>query len=162
MARVVRRTPHREIPLALKVSFFANLARVASGGVLAAVLAGCGTAQPQAGPAAPLGQDVAKGSMGNIYWSRARLNLAYPSKSYVYATLTYWAPNGYLTAPHSCKRKGTFAAVPHRRSGNPHGYMNVVYWFKATAPGPNTCALTAILKNTGSPPLSTIELAVAR
>jgi hypothetical protein len=136
-------------------------ARIVATAVFGLLLASCNAPQSQSVPASIV-RDARVASMGNIYWSRPSLRLAYPSKSYVYATLTYWAPNGYFTARHYCKRKGEFSATPHRRSGNSHGYMNVVYWFKATTRGPNTCALTAVLNNTGSPPLSTIELLVKR
>ncbi len=95
--------------------------------------------------------------MGNIYWNKPRLRLVYPSKSYAKATLTYWAPNGYSTEPY-CKRGGSFSATTHHQGGNPKGYMHVVYWFKAKTAGPDDCAFTATLDNTGSPPISILKL----
>lgn len=138
------------------------LGRTFSVGVACTILVSCGGgSQPQAvAPDAAI-SNVRNESYGNIFWNKGELHVSFPSKSYAYATLTYWAPNGYFAAPHDCKREGSFSAIPqHHRTGNPHGYMHVVYAFKATSPGPNTCGFTVILSDTGSPPIASIRVIV--
>jgi hypothetical protein len=78
------------------------------------------------------------------------------------ALLTYWAPNGYFTEPVYCKNGGKISATAHRKYGNPSAYMHVVFWFKALSAGPDECGFTAVLNNTGSPPIAVIELHIDR
>lgn len=127
----------------------------------AAMLAGCGGSQPSTPVvgSAPL-QRVLGASMGNIYWNKAHLFLKYPPYFRKKAVLTYWAPNGYYAEPPYCKREGTFSATAGRQSGNPKGYMHVVYWFEAKSAGPNDCAFTAVLNGTGSPPIAVLKLRI--
>jgi hypothetical protein len=122
-------------------------------------MAGCGGAS-SAGPPGAMQQptSVSKAYNGNIYWSKARLRLPYPPSSPGKATLTYFGPDGYYTYPVYCKNGGKISATPHRKFGNPKAYLHVVYWFKAQTPGPDDCSFTAVLNNTGSPPIAIIKL----
>ncbi len=95
---------------------------------------------------------------GNIYWRPIQLDLSYRAKSRAESVLTYWGPNGYYTEPPFCKKGATFSATAHRRYGNPSTYMHVVYRFKALSPGPDDCTFTAVLNNTGSPPIAILRL----
>jgi len=95
---------------------------------------------------------------GNIYWNKKRLRLPYPPKGHVEAVLSYWAPDGYFTEPNYCRNGGTFSATVHRTWGNPKAYMHAAYWFTAESAGPDRCAFTAVLNNTGSPPIAIIKL----
>jgi hypothetical protein len=133
------------------------------------MLAGCGggawqVESPGAIPPNARGalQPTGAATTGNIFWNKHRLDLPYPTKPRAKATLTYWAPNGYFTYPVSCKRNGRISATPHHKSGNPSGYMHVVYWFKAQTPGPDDCQFTAVLSGTGSPPIAVIQLRIDR
>ena len=125
----------------------------------AGFLTACGASQTPvaASNAAPLSHDTT----GTIYWSKQRLHLKYPSASHGQAVLTYWAPNGYFTYGPTCDHGSQVRITTHRHWGNPSAYMHVVYWFKALNAGPDDCYFTAILNNTGSPPLSTITLQIA-
>lgn len=130
--------------------------------VLAAALCGCG-ASPASVPAganavidAP--HRVGASSSGNIYRNKRRVRLRYASQTHGSAILTYWGPNGYYTTPMTCKRGGRVVATTHHRSGNPSGYVNVVYWFKARSKGPDHCGFSAVLDGTGSPPIAPISI----
>ncbi len=122
----------------------------------AAILAGCGGSHstPAGASIVPASRD----SFGNIYWNKRRLNLRYPPASHAKAVLTYWAPNGYYTVGPACKHGGMVSATAHGSWGDPSGYMHVNYWFKARSAGPDKCGFSAILENTGSPPIAPIEL----
>jgi hypothetical protein len=141
----------------MKTSSILRFALCVCAGVL--VLAGCSGTQTAQTPNAAIPSHAAPqlGS-GNIFWNKAALHVAYPSKSHRKAVLTYWAPDGYYTLPVSCKNGGRISATPHQKSGDPSGYMHVVYWFKAKTPGPDSCSFTAVLNNTGSPPIAIIDL----
>ncbi len=132
---------------------------------VAIIATACGTVQTQAGAPQTLPEAAAarrpaagSGSTGNIYWNKGALHLRYPAKYHAKATLSYWAPNGYFTLPISCRHSGKIDASRHRLSGNPSGYMNAVYWFSAKSAGPDDCSFTAVLNNTGSPPIATLTL----
>jgi hypothetical protein len=122
----------------------------------AALLAGCGGSQ--AAPSTTGVGAASRDSFGNIYWNKHRVDLHSPPATHATATLTYWAPDGYETVGPSCKHGGTIAATTHRSWGDPSGYMHVVYWFKAKTAGPDACGFSAILQNTGSPPIAPIKL----
>jgi hypothetical protein len=131
----------------------------------AVILVGCGSSPPSLGssgnPASGAGQlPPATSGCCNIFWNKPRLRLPYPTKSHAQAVLSYWAPNGYFTYPVDCKKGGRISVSTHRKWGNPKGYMHVLYWFEAQSPGPDRCGFTAVLSNTGSPPIATIKLRV--
>jgi hypothetical protein len=122
---------------------------------LTAILAACKATQapggtPGAMPAARTG--------ANIFWNKPLLRLRYPGKSPAKAILSYYGPDGYYTELICCKQGGKFSATAHRHWGNPSGYLHVVYWFKALTDGPDRCAFSAVLNNTGSPPIAIIQL----
>jgi hypothetical protein len=129
--------------------------------ILVAVLAGCAGAQsPSGSTPAPFVQH--KYSSGNIFWNKAGVRLRYGATHPAKAVLTYWGPDGYYTAPLYC-RGDTQISVKHGRShGNPAGYLHVAYVFRALSHGPDQCQFTAILNNTGSPPIATINLRIER
>ncbi|MGA8326081.1 MAG: hypothetical protein WB757_08375 [Candidatus Cybelea sp.] len=129
--------------------------------ILTAVLVGCAGAQSPIGSArAPSAQQ--RYSSGNIFWNKAGVRLRYGAAHPAKALLTFWGPNGYFTAPLYCK-SGTQISVKHTRArGNPSGYLQVTYFFRALGQGPDECEFTAILNNTGSPPIATINLHVER
>jgi hypothetical protein len=135
---------------------------VLSVGAAIAIVSGCGGSQ--AGMTGATTPDVSArhDSTGNIYWNKKRLNLPYPTKPAQKATLTFWAPNGYFTVPVYCKTSGRISAKHGRPFGNPYGYMQVVYNFKALTAGPNECGFSAVLSGTGSPPIAVIKLNVER
>jgi hypothetical protein len=120
------------------------------------IIAGCGA--PAARVAVPGVAPQSSRAPGNIYWNKRRLNLQYPTVSHGQAILTYWGADGYYTEPHYCQGNGRFSATPHRHYGNPSKYVHVVYWFRALSPGPDDCAFTAVLNNTGSPPIAIIKV----
>jgi hypothetical protein len=122
-----------------------------------AMLDSCGAPHGQLATPSTMSQSSRQAN-GNIYWSRNRLRLPYPSRSHGRAILTYFGPDGYFTYPVFCKRGGSVSATPHRTFGNPSSYLHVVYWFKAQTPGPDDCAYTAVLNNTGSPPIAIVKL----
>jgi hypothetical protein len=127
-----------------------------------AIVSGCGGSQPATTGATTPDVSARRDSTGNIYWNKKKLNLPYPTKSAQKATLTYWAPDGYFTMPIYCKASGQISAKPGHPYGNPSGYMHVVYGFKALTAGPNQCGFSAVLGNTGSPPIAVIKLHVER
>ena len=123
-----------------------------------AIVSGCGGSQGATTGAAPPDASARRDSTGNIYWNKGKLNLPYPAKRTDRATLTYWGPNGYFTEPISCKTQGQISFKHGHPSGNPSGYMHVVYRFKAQTAGPNECGFSAVLNGTGSPPIAVIQL----
>jgi hypothetical protein len=122
------------------------------------MIAGCGS--PAARVVVPGLAPQSLRAPGNIYWNKRRLNLPYPAMSHGQAILTYWGPDGYYTEPHFCKGNGRFSATAHRHYGNQSKYVHVVYWFKALSPGPDDCAFTAVLNNTGSPPIAIVKMRI--
>jgi hypothetical protein len=127
-----------------------------------AIVSGCGGSQPAVTSATTPDVSAPRDSTGNIYWNKKRLNLAYPAKRAGRATLTYWAPDGYYTAPVYCKTSGHISVKHGHPFGDPSGYMQVVYRFKALTAGPNDCGFSAVLSGTGSPPIAVIKLHVER
>lgn len=120
-----------------------------------ALLAGCaGAPSPYTlGSAFPA-------STVNIYWNKASLHVKYAPGVHGQAILSYWGPNGYYTDPPTCKNGGKISATARRTWGNRSKYLHVLYWFKARSKGPDYCTFTAILDNTGSPPIATIEVRI--
>jgi hypothetical protein len=127
-----------------------------------ASVSGCGGSQPAMTAATTPDASARRDSTGNIYWNKKKLNLPYPTKPADKATLTYWAPNGYYTVPVSCKSIGGISTKHGHPFGNPSGYMQVVYSFKALSAGPNECGFSAVLSGTGSPPIAVIKLHIER
>jgi len=119
-----------------------------------ALLPGCSGASLNAEPGV-----VAATAPGNIYWSKASLRLK-DNGGHGEAILSYWGPDGYYTEPLYCKNGGRISATIHGRSGKKTGYVHVVYWFKALTHGPDQCGFSAVLNNTGSPPIAVIELRI--
>ncbi|MGA7356192.1 MAG: hypothetical protein WA431_09930 [Candidatus Cybelea sp.] len=129
--------------------------------ILTAVLVGCTGAQSPIGSApAPSAQQ--QYSSGNIFWNKASVRLRYGEIRPAKAVLTYWGPDGYYTAPLYCQRGTQISAKHGRDHGNPSGYLHVTYFFRALSRGQDECQFTAILNNTGSPPIATISLHVGR
>jgi hypothetical protein len=129
--------------------------------VASAILAACGTTSSPLG--APAGGQVAQSApathgTGNIYWNKRRLHLNYDRGHWESAVLSYWAVDGYFLEPPYCKHGGQFLANPGHSWGNPQKYMHVLFKIRASSPGPDECALTAVLNNTGSPPTATLKL----
>jgi hypothetical protein len=94
---------------------------------------------------------------GNIRWNKATVHI-YKSKSAPSATLTFWAKDGYFTYPNSCQNGGKFVATPGSVTGNPNRYDRVKYSFVAKTGKPDQCTFTAVLNNTGSPPIATLTV----
>jgi hypothetical protein len=95
---------------------------------------------------------------GNITWNKSAVRLRYPSTKHARAELSYFGPDGYYTLPVYCKNGGEIATTPHRQWGNPKKYLHVEYWFQAQSAGPDDCSFTAILNNTGSPPIAILKI----
>ncbi|HEY2473670.1 MAG TPA: hypothetical protein VGI19_02605 [Candidatus Cybelea sp.] len=129
----------------------------------AAALTACGGSQPTA-PAVPASANAAvKPSYnGNIYWNKHGVQLRYQSNSHGRAELSYFGPDGYYTEPIYCKHGGQISATTHRQWGNPKEYLHVEYWFQAQSSGPDVCSFTAILNNTGSPPIAILNLHIRK
>lgn len=132
----------------------------ALGMIAATLLAGCSMASsPFTSPTMTRSVSRALPSShghGNIFWNKTRLSL--PTKGHAEAVLSYWAVDGYFTEPNYCRYGGQFSAKVHRSWGNPKKYMHVLYWFKAKTRGADQCDFTAVLNNTGSPPIAIIQL----
>jgi hypothetical protein len=121
---------------------------------VSALLPGCGSASLKAGPSV-----IEATAPGNIYWNKAALRLK-PDGARGQAILSYWGPDGYYTEPLYCKNGGRISATTHGRSGKKTGYVHVVYWFKALTHARDECGLSAVLYNTGSPPIAVITLRI--
>jgi hypothetical protein len=127
--------------------------------ILAAALAGCAVAQsPIGSTSAPSTQQ--RYSSGNIFWNKASVRLRDGAMHPARAVLTYWGPDGYFTYPLYCKHGALISADHGRSRGNPSGYLHVTYSFRARSQGPDECHFTAVLNNTGSPPIAIINLHV--
>lgn len=133
----------------------------------AAVLTACNATQPANPSVAHASEAAARYSRakptynGNIYWNKKGVHLRYPSISHARAELSYFGPDGYYTLPVYCKNGGQISATTHRQWGNPKNYLHVEYWFQAQSAGPDDCSFTAILSNTGSPPIAILKIHVA-
>jgi hypothetical protein len=119
-----------------------------------ALLLGCGSASLKAEPSV-----TAATAPGNIYWNKTGLRLKADGARGV-AILSYWGPDGYYTEPVYCKNGGRISATTHGHSGKRTGYVHVVYWFKALTHSPDECGFSAVLYNTGSPPIAVINLRI--
>jgi hypothetical protein len=119
-----------------------------------ALLPACGSAGLNAEPGV-----IAATGPGNIYWNKPALRLkADGARSE--AILTYWGPDGYYTEPVYCKNGGQISATTHGQRGKRTGYVHVIYWFKALTHKPDQCGFSAVLNNTGSPPIAVIDLRI--
>ena len=130
-------------------------------GSCAALLSACAggvASSPQTG-AAP-GAAMRPASTGNIYWSKGKLHLAYPPHGKKSTVLNFWGPDGYSLQPLSCQNNSKIAITHGKVQGDPSGDEHVVYTFRAKSAGPDTCALDAVLDNTGSPPIAILHLVV--
>jgi hypothetical protein len=96
---------------------------------------------------------------GNIRWNKSSVHV-YKSKRSASATLAFWARDGYFTYPIACQNGGNIVATPGTVHGNPKRYDYVKYTFVAKTAKADTCGFTAVLNNTGSPPLTTLTLYV--
>jgi hypothetical protein len=126
-----------------------------------ALLAAC--AASQSSPAVPQGTlsnqsgiARASGSCCNIFWNKKRLNLHYGGSEK--AELTYWGVNGYYLYPVQCDNGGQITVTQGRTWGDPSQYEHTKFLFSTISPGPDRCSLTAVLNNTGSPPIAVIKL----
>ncbi len=119
-----------------------------------ALLPGCGSTSLKAEPGV-----IAASAPGNIYWNKAGLRLK-ANGAHGEAILTYWGPDGYYTQPLYCKNGGSISATTHGHRGKRTGYVHVVYWFKALTHTPDQCGFSAVLNNTGSPPIAVIKLRI--
>jgi hypothetical protein len=118
------------------------------------LLGGCGNASLKAEPGL-----IAATAPGNIYWNKPALRLK-ADGAHAQAILTYWGPDGYYTDPVYCKNGGSISATTHGHRGKRTGYVHVVYWFKALSHNPDQCGFSAVLNNTGSPPIAVIKLRI--
>ncbi|MGA2760797.1 MAG: hypothetical protein ABSF08_10815 [Candidatus Cybelea sp.] len=118
-----------------------------------ALFPGCGGTALKAEPG------VAASAPGNIYWNKPDLRLK-GDGARGEAILTYWAPDGYYTEPVYCQNGGRISATTHGHRGKRTGYVHVVYWFKALTYKPDRCGFSAVLNNTGSPPIAVIKLRI--
>ena len=133
--------------------------QIASATVALLAITACASAPisnvpPAANVSAPA---VQTNDYGNIRWNKTSLHV-FKSRGYATATLAFWAKDGYFTYPLSCQNGGKIEATPGKVNGNPNRYDHVQYTFVAKTAKADTCELTAVLNNTGSPPLTTIEL----
>jgi hypothetical protein len=119
-----------------------------------ALLSGCGGASLKTEPGV-----VAASAPGNIYWNKPALRLK-ADGARGEAVLSYWGPDGYYTEPLYCKNGGQISATTHGHRGKRTGYVHVVYWFKALSHNPDECGFSAVLNNTGSPPIAVIKLRI--
>ncbi|MGC9993448.1 MAG: hypothetical protein ABSD52_13785 [Candidatus Cybelea sp.] len=119
-----------------------------------ALLPGCGNASPKVEPGV-----IAARAPGNIYWNKPALRLK-GDGARRQAILSYWGPDGYYTEPVYCKNGGRISATTHGHSGKRTGYVHIVYWFKALTHNHDQCGFSAVLNNTGSPPIAVIELRI--
>jgi hypothetical protein len=94
---------------------------------------------------------------GNIRWNKDAIHV-YESKGQKNAVLTFWARDGYFVTPIHCQNGGTFDATAGKTHGNPNRYDHTRYEFTAVSKKPDTCTFTAILANTGSPPIATLTV----
>ncbi|MFY9709655.1 MAG: hypothetical protein WA668_12250 [Candidatus Cybelea sp.] len=128
----------------------------------AAASTACSASQPANPPAAQSDvgtvQRAKLNYSGNITWNKNAVRLRYPSTKHARAELSYFGPDGYYTLPVYCKNAGEIATTPHRQWGNPKKYVHVEYWFQAQSAGPDDCSFTAILNNTGSPPIAILKI----
>jgi hypothetical protein len=93
---------------------------------------------------------------GNIRWNKSTIHV-YKSKAST-ATLTFWARDGYFTYPMTCQNGSKVTATPGTVHGNPNRYDHVKFSFVVKTAKADQCYYTAVLNNTGSPPLTTIEI----
>ena len=119
-----------------------------------ALLSGCGGDSFRAGPGV-----IGATAPGNIYWNKPALRLK-ADGTHGRAILSYWGPDGYYTEPVYCKNGGQISATTHGQRGKQTGYVHVVYWFKALTHKPDDCGFSAVLNNTGSPPIAVIDLRI--
>jgi hypothetical protein len=129
----------------------------ASATLALAALAACGS--PATVPGSPSGAPAAvrTNDYGNIRWNKAAVHV-YKSKIGTTALLTFWAKDGYFTYPISCPNGGKFVATPGTVTGNPNRYYRVKYSFVAKTGKPDQCTFTAVLNNTGSPPIARLTV----
>ncbi len=130
-----------------------------------ATLAACASSQPA--PNLPSGASSglqrvspASGSCCDIFWNKKRLNLRYGSKPTMDAVLRYWAPNGYYLTQIYCQNGSQITATPGRTWGDPSGYKRVKYSFTTHSSGPDRCGVTAVLNDTGSPPVAVLKIRI--
>lgn len=76
------------------------------------------------------------------------------------AVLTYWAPNGYYLTPLYCANGSQITDTAGRPKGSPSGYERVKYSFTTQSRGPDSCAIDAVLNNTGSPPIAILKIRI--
>jgi hypothetical protein len=106
---------------------------------------------------AVLAPEIRTDDYGNIRWNKATIHV-YKSKGADTALLTFWAKDGYFTYPISCKSGGQLVATPGTVKGNPNRYDRVKYSFVAKTGKPDQCTFTAVLDNTGSPPIAILTI----
>src|SRR5580692_8796214 len=123
------------------------------------VLAACASPTGvSGGPSAALSVPAARtNDYGNIRWNKPSLHL-FKSKGAQTALLSFWAKDGYFTYPMSCQNGGKVVATPGKVAGNPNRYDHVKYSFVAKTGKADQCTFSAVLNNTGSPPITTITL----
>jgi hypothetical protein len=133
--------------------------KIASATVLLLTAAACASAHVSDVPASGVVSlpAVRTNDYGNIRWNKTSIHV-YKSKGSTTATLTFWARDGYFTYPLSCQNGGKIEATPGTVKGNPNRYDRVKYTFVAKTAKADTCSFTAVLNNTGSPPLTTLTL----
>jgi hypothetical protein len=135
-----------------------QLFQVASATLALAMVTACASpATTAAGLFASRAPAARVNDYGNIRWNKVAVHV-YKSKSGSSATLTFWAKDGYFTYPNSCPSGGKFVATPGNVKGNPNRYERVKYSFVAKTSKADQCTFTAVLNNTGSPPIATLTV----
>jgi hypothetical protein len=134
--------------------------RAASATLTLAALAACASPGGLSGApsaAAVSAPAVRANDYGNIRWTPTAVHV-YKSKGAATAVLTFWAKDGYFTDPISCQNGDTVIATPGKIKGNPNRYDRVKYSFVAKNAKVDKCTFTAVLNNTGSPPIAVLTV----
>jgi hypothetical protein len=135
--------------------------RVFASFALVALLTACAGSHSSAGiPSSDssAGRSRVAGTCCTLWWSKKRLTLR--DGVMARAVLTFWSRNGYFFYPADCEHGSQISVATGRTWGDPSTYEHVVVKFKTQGPGPDRCAITAVLNNTGSPPLATLKLRI--
>jgi hypothetical protein len=95
-----------------------------------------------------------------IWWNKMHLTLRYPSQPTKDAVLRYWGPKGYHLTQFYCQNGSQLTATLERTWGNVTALMHARYSFTTASPGPDRCAIDAVLNNTGSPPIAILKIRI--
>ena len=128
-----------------------------------ALLTACATSQSM--PAVSSGTSWSRQSTSlkpatccDISWNKKRVILHQGVMAR--GVLTFWAKNGYFFYPIYCANGSQISVATGRTWGDPNAYEHVIVRFETQSPGPDKCSITAVLNDTGSPPLAYLILRV--